>query len=186
MHDATQKLHQQPWALQTIMTRNLDALIKDLSSNHPNIFVAAINSSTQILITGFKEFLSQLNSSHVLKVISMNAAGAPFHSPLLLEASKQFEKHLNSYLLDAGTSTTINVISNVTATPFPKDDKAIISSLLRDQIIKTVQWKSGMEYLINHLGINSFLFTGPGRILYDVHKREYPQYHSSSSISLEK
>lgn len=190
MHHAMQKLSR-TWSVKTILTRNLNGLLDNLSK-YPNISIAAINSSTQILISGYEEFLDQglgssSPSSGILKVMKMNMAGAPFHSPLLDGALEQFERHLRFTISNHSQKSSFinNVISNVTAKPFPSNndnDNNSIIQLLRDQIIKTVQWKDGMEYLVHQCGINLFLFTGPGRVLHDIHKREYSQFHLDSIL----
>ena len=50
-----------------------------------------------------------------------------------------------------------------------------ISELLVQQITGTVQWHDSITYLREQEGVSDFLCVGPGKVLANLLKKEYPQ-----------
>ena len=89
--------------------------------------------------------------------IPLNVSGA-FHSPFMEPARKEFETFLESFTFD---SPTIPVISNVEATPYPRDG---VAELLAQQITSPVRWVETIQYLKKQFD-PAFEEMGPGKVL---------------------
>jgi len=125
-----------------------------------DIDIANLNSTTQIVISGYKDDLDRAKpifEREGASYIALNVSAA-FHSRYMQEAKDEFEKHLKNFKF---SELTIPVISNVTGKPYDPND---VVSILTDQLCSTVRWTDSIRYLISQ-GEMEFEELGPGMVL---------------------
>ena len=136
-------------------------------NNKFECFVANDNSPGQIVISGKLDALELLENnlkSQNIKTIKLSVS-APFHCPLMKNATKQME---NIILDTKFKDPLVPIISNVTAAPENKSED--IKRLLIEQIEKPVRWRESVINMIN-TGVNRFIEIGPGKVLSGLVKR---------------
>lgn len=125
------------------------------------IVIANYNTPSQIVVSGQKEEIIQAQSifekvSNCTAYILLKVSGA-FHSNLMEDAADSFEQYLKRFSF---ATPQILVIANTTARIYTGD----VKSILKDQIIKPVQWNDTIRYLIG-IGVTDFYEVEPGNIL---------------------
>ncbi|AJG79665.1 MULTISPECIES: ACP S-malonyltransferase [Bacillus cereus group] len=131
--------------------------ISDLNS----IQIANYNSPSQIVISGLnKEILMAeklFADSSAKMYIPLKVSGA-FHSNLMNDAKKVFEKYLDKYKF---FDLSIPVIANVNARPYRQ---SMIKENLSNQITNSVNWTNSIRYL---MGMDNIIIqeVGPGNVL---------------------
>lgn len=109
-----------------------------------DVVVANDNSPEQVIISGNKQSLNQLDSIFKNKGVSLytplNVSG-PFHSFYMQKAAEEFSVYLSEFTF---SPPSIPVIANVTARPYEFDH---ISDLLVRQITSRVKWVDTIRYL---------------------------------------
>ncbi len=123
--------------------------------------LSSYNSPGQTAICGYNQAV-QLVEDMVLNnggQVTPLIGGAPFHSPLMIEASKKLKLELlnNSY-----SSFRYPVISNVTGLPYVGIDN--ISEVLANQLIYPVQWQKTMQYF-QKFGVTAIIEMGSKNVL---------------------
>ena len=102
--------------------------------------VANYNSEKQVILTGehaaLEEAAEIARKAGRTLAVPLNVSG-PWHSPLMLSASKSMQEELSQYSF---ASPSIPVISNVTGRYYGNGEE--IRTLLSEQIVKPVQWLS--------------------------------------------
>ncbi|UXU85836.1 ACP S-malonyltransferase [Burkholderia sp. S-53] len=126
------------------------------------IDIANLNTPSQIVISGPLDAVSAVKP--VLEqapgcrgVIQLAVSGA-FHSRLMLDAQREFERFLAGFELAA---PRIPVISNVTARPYEPGEA---KRLLATQITHSVNWVDSVRYMWGQ-GVETFRELGHGRVL---------------------
>ena len=131
------------------------------NSGSKEVSVANLNAPQQTVLTGSKEGILEIKSAFesagAKRYIPLNVSGA-FHSPFMEPARKEFENFLKSFTFG---SPTIPVISNVEATPYPRDG---VAELLAQQITSPVRWVETIQYLKKQFD-PAFEEMGPGKVL---------------------
>jgi len=134
--------------------------------------VANYNSNEQIVITGHKEkveaAMEAIKVAGGQKIIPLTVSGA-FHSSLMSSAAEKFRSALAQVHF---SPSSISVMSNVSALPYPSDEAQIRENLAR-QITGSVQWVKDVEYMANQ-GITQFIEIGPGKVLKGLIRRINP------------
>ncbi|WP_186163232.1 ACP S-malonyltransferase [Burkholderia gladioli] len=126
------------------------------------IDIANLNTPSQIVISGPRDAVLAIKP--VLEqapgcrgVIQLAVSGA-FHSRLMLDAQREFERFLAGFELAA---PRIPVISNVTARPYgPGEAKRLLAT----QITHSVNWVDSVRYMWGQ-GVETFRELGHGRVL---------------------
>lgn len=142
--------------------------VKEICDSVDGLVVPAnYNSLIQVVISGEKDAVAKAGElakeNGAKRVVPLNVSG-PFHSPLMEEAAKEFEKVLDSVEI---YDTSVKVISNVSAKEHSVDT---IKKKLVEQIFSPVQWVESIQYLYS-FGINSFVEVGPGQVLSGLMKK---------------
>ena len=124
--------------------------------------VANYNTPEQTVITGENDAVAKANELALAKgarrAIPLAVSGA-FHSKMMLEPSKEFEKAIvPSEISDA----KIPVITNVDALPTTKAEDFI--KKMPEQIYSSVQWVKTLNYLFEN-GVDNYIEIGPNKIL---------------------
>jgi len=125
-----------------------------------DVFIANYNSPNQIVLSGKKEGIKNAKTVFEKEEIAfseLNVSGA-FHSIFMQNAKEIFSDFINKYNLN---SPKIPVVSNVTARPY---EKHRIRELVLDQMIKPVNWRDSIKYMIND-GVCQFEQVGSGKTL---------------------
>jgi len=126
------------------------------------VFAANHNSPVQMVLSGTSEGLAKaeaaLKAAGAKRVIRLKVSG-PFHSPLLSEAAKAFEKELAKFSF---AEPRLPVYSNVTGQRIRSGAEA--RELCAKQIVSLVRWVTVEENLLAE-GPARFLEVGPGTVL---------------------
>ena len=126
--------------------------------------ISNFNSPSQVVVSGNVEAVQaavdfiKKNAKTRVKALFLPVS-APFHTSLLREASKEFEKILGSYSVFELNKT---VVSNVTGLPYTGISE--VKPALVKQFYSTVLWKPSVEFMINN-GVTDFVEIGPGTSL---------------------
>jgi [acyl-carrier-protein] S-malonyltransferase len=132
------------------------------------LYVANINSSTQVTIAGTEEattaFKKIARDRGFRRVMPLKVEG-PFHSPYMEAVCDPYAKYLTETSFHPGTAA---VISNVTVEPHTSEN--IKASLMR-HIVEPVRWKETIDYLVEN-GVTKVIQIGPGKTLANLLKRE--------------
>jgi [acyl-carrier-protein] S-malonyltransferase len=136
--------------------------------NTPDVVLANDNSKDQSVISGtpaaVDAILSQVKAK---RVVPLKVSGA-FHSPLMADAARQFQKVLQaSFFCDA----RMPVFSNVD--PTPATNAHILKQRLSEQMTGSVRWREIMLAL-PQMNIQDVWEIGPGKVLAGLIKRTRP------------
>ncbi|NOZ52786.1 MAG: ACP S-malonyltransferase [Gammaproteobacteria bacterium] len=161
-------------AMAAILGSTEDEINELLQNNDlSTIDVANYNSHDQTVISGLEEDINKAQSIFTgadIKFISLNASGA-FHSRYMKSAADEFKHYIHHFNF---SPLTIDVISNVHATPYTQET---IVENLSTQITCSVRWLNSIRHLIE-LGVTEFMEIGAGHVLTAL--IEKIQAHASS------
>lgn len=124
--------------------------------------IAAINSSSQMTISGLESDMHLLRSrigNHGFKML--DNVSLPFHSRFMQSAKETFKDHLKVTKFTDGNGV---FVSNVTGQPEAHDR---FVELLSEQITSTVLWKASIDYALSYPGIE-FIEVGPKSVLTNI------------------
>ncbi len=145
----------------------LNSVIKSIKKDKGVCEIANDNSIGQIIVSGTKESITELNN--MLKEKKKRSiflpVSAPFHCQLMKPAAEEMKKFLVNFDIK---KPSLKIISNVNAKPY--DNNEIIKDLLYKQIFSQVKWRETLEYMINQ-GTKEFIEIGPGKVLSGLVKR---------------
>ncbi|MCM3598073.1 ACP S-malonyltransferase [Metabacillus idriensis] len=140
---------------------DIESICLKASSNERKVVIANYNSSNQVVISGHADAVERAKvdlEKMGARTIPLNVS-APFHSPLMTTAAKQFGDELTSYNY---SQFQWPVISNYTGTPY-KEPRFIVSNLT-SQMAQPVQWQKSIQYMVNK-GVATFIEIGPKSVL---------------------
>ncbi len=143
--------------------------VKDiLKNNFPDIDIANINTTAQIVISGKLESLEK-SADHFeeegLVYVPLKVSGA-FHSRYMTPIVSKFQDFIQTLPLN---NCTVPVISNYTAQLYPTGKEGLIKNMV-NQINNPVKWLQSIEYLM-YQGEGNFIEMGPGEVLTNVVKK---------------
>ena len=145
-----------------------DETVIKITKNLSNVYVANFNSPGQVVITGDKDEINKsldlFKEAGAKRVIPLAVSGA-FHSPLMVEAGKEFSDFVNQYDF---RNVEVPVFTNVDAKPTFVGEE--LRNKLPMQISASVMWtqtinKIAQEYTTNYIEI------GPGKVLAGLNKK---------------
>jgi [acyl-carrier-protein] S-malonyltransferase len=132
------------------------------------VVLANLNCPGQLVISGEAEKITQAcelaKAKGAKRALPLTVAGA-YHSPLMAGAQPKLATELAKVKL---TSTTVPVISNVSALPYGRPDS--IGQRLVEQVTSSVLWEKSMRVLLAQ-GFTRFIELGPGTALSGFMKR---------------
>ena len=143
--------------------------------------IANDNSNTQVVVSGEKKIIENLNENLKRKKKKgiLLPVSAPFHCSLMKKAAENMKDKIeNTNFLKPKP----NIISNVTAKEESDIDK--IKPLLIDQITSRVRWRESVNYMIEQ-GVTDFLEIGPGKVLSGLIKKINKDVKISNIDSIE-
>lgn len=128
------------------------------------LFIANLNSPSQVVISGLKEDFDKFNEKYqkslFAKAIPLKVS-APFHCPFMNQAFEKVSDELKSYKLYP--ENAVKVISNKYAQPYEADELKI-KETIATSIISQVKWVDSIIFCKNH-GIKEYTEIGPKSIL---------------------
>lgn len=134
-------------------------------ANTPDVVLANDNSAEQVVISGTPEAVdSILAQVKAKRAVPLNVSGA-FHSPLMKEASQQFEVVLDSVTFH---NAQVAILSNVE--PTASTNAKELKQRLIDQMTGSVRWREIMLQLPEQK-IERAIEVGPGKVLTGLIKR---------------
>lgn len=132
------------------------------------VVLANLNCPGQLVISGEAEKIAKAvelaKAKGAKRALPLAVAGA-YHSPLMASAQPKLQAELAKIKL---TTTTVPVISNVSALPYGRPDS--ISERLVEQVTSSVLWEKSMRVLLGQ-GFTRFIELGPGAALSGFMKR---------------
>lgn len=154
-----------------VMQMPLDEIkevIAEVNDGDKKLFLANINSSTQVTIAGTKEDIKQFKAlardrGHK-KIMPLKVEG-PFHTPYMEPVCTPFEEVLKEVSFQQGS---IPVISNTAVEPHTVAD---VRNLLTRHLVEPVRWQETIDYFVEH-GVTKIIQIGPGKTLANLLKRE--------------
>ena len=143
--------------------------IKDiLKNNFPDIDIANINTSSQIVISGKADSLetaADFFDEEGLVYIPLKVSGA-FHSRYMSPVKAEFQQFIEKLEMH---KCQVPVISNYSGSTYPLDKEGIIKNIV-NQINSPVKWLQSVEYLM-YQGDCSFLEIGSSDVLTNMVKK---------------
>ena len=134
----------------------------------PNVVLANDNSPAQVVISGTPEAVKEVMAKiKVKRAIPLNVSGA-FHSPLMAEATAEFEQVLESVSF---ADAQVPVLSNVE--PVATVEAAALKNHLQRQMTGSVRWRE-ITMQLPAEGIERVVEIGPGKVLTGLIKRMCP------------
>ncbi|AXE29474.1 [acyl-carrier-protein] S-malonyltransferase [Chromobacterium phragmitis] len=126
------------------------------------IDLANINSAQQIILSGLYDDIHAAGTAALFQqagatFVPLNVSAA-FHSRYMYGVEREFRDYLEGFEL---RPLRTNVIANVTARPYPRDDYA---ELLSKQISSPVKWHETISWLLSR-GCERIEQLGPGAVL---------------------
>ncbi|KAI9316674.1 acyl transferase/acyl hydrolase/lysophospholipase [Dichotomocladium elegans] len=154
---------------------DLEKAIEEINAKLPKgemVGMANINSSFQVVISGTREGVDEASRALQAKRLAARAVdlpvSAPFHCPLMEPAAEAMKEALSKITFK---KPCVDVISNVTAKPYMSVEE--IPKLLVQQVTGTVDWYRSIHYCKSQ-DISEFICFGPGKVLANLLKKEYP------------
>jgi [acyl-carrier-protein] S-malonyltransferase len=133
-----------------------------------DVVLANDNSAAQVVISGtqagVESVLSQVKAKRAVK---LNVSGA-FHSPLMAEASAEFQKDLAGVTF---RGARVPVLSNVD--PTPVTEGIVLKDRIMRQMTGSVRWRE-ISLRIPEDRIERVIEIGPGKVLTGLIKRTCP------------
>ncbi len=139
--------------------------LEKLIAATPDAVLANDNSDGQVVISGTPEAIDAILSQVKAKrAVELNVSGA-FHSPLMADASAQFESILNSVTFN---QAQVPVLSNVDPTPATEAEE--LKNRLIQQMTGSVRWREIMIQLKRE-NVTQAVEVGAGKVLAGLIKR---------------
>ena len=133
-----------------------------------DVVLANDNSPAQVVISGTPEAVKNLLAQiKVKRAVPLNVSGA-FHSPLMAEATAEFQEVLESVPF---RNAQFPVLSNVE--PVPTVEAAVLKNRLQRQMTGSVRWRE-LSMQLPLEGIERVVEIGPGKVLTGLIKRICP------------
>lgn len=144
------------------------AVIDEVNQEQEQLYLANQNSSSQMIIAGPKEAISQFKQSAreqgYRKTMPLKVEG-PFHSPYMEAVCQPYKETLAEVDFHEGE---VPVISNTTVAPHSVDG---VRELLVRHLVEPVRWQETIDYFGDH-GVTKIIQIGPGKTLASLLKRE--------------
>ena len=152
------------------------------SSNGQVLVLANYNAPTQIVLSGEEAPLTRaiaLARERRAKTVRLPVS-APFHSPLMGEASERLAEALQGVELK---DPEVPWVSNVTASEVDTADEC--RRLLASQVCSPVRWEASIRWM-RHAGVTRFIELGPQKVLKGLCRRIDPAIRCDAAETLEE
>ncbi|XP_072028087.1 malonyl-CoA-acyl carrier protein transacylase, mitochondrial-like [Amphiura filiformis] len=169
------EVQRSPTGIVSVFGIGCEVLQNYLESNFPNMQISTYLADNQHTIAGkeheceaLTESLQKEFSEEIIDVRQLRVAGA-FHSKYMSNASQGIDPIINGIEFKR---PTLPVIMNASGTIV--QDPQQIKTLLREQLVKPVQWKRSILAAYKN-GVQSFVEVAPARILSSIVKNRIAQ-----------
>ncbi len=156
----------------------VDAIIKESGINH--LYAANDNSATQVVVSGLFSALSEveplLKEKGAKRIIPLKVSG-PFHTPLMIEAKKEFEEIIQKHSF---YMPKIAVYSNVHAKKIQSTAEA--KELLAQQLISPVRWSAIVKEIEVLYPTIKAIEVGPNTVLTGLFRSTQVTCYPSGSV----
>jgi len=146
----------------------IEAVIGEVNQETEQLYIANLNSSTQVIIAGtttaVDQFKALARERGYRRTMPLKVEG-PFHSPYMEPVCFPYKNAVQETSFSKGN---IPVISNTTVKPHTVDE---VEELLVRHLVEPVRWQDTIDYLVNH-GVDKIIQIGPGKTLASLLKRE--------------
>ena len=153
--------------------------VERLCAEYHGVWPVNYNSPGQIAVAGRAEVLNEFAAavkSAGGRATILAVSGA-FHSPLMTTASNAFYQVVRER---ESKKTQIPVYANATAQPYEKDTAALLAQQIRSPVL----WQQTIENLAAE-GFDTFIETGPGKVLSGLIARILPETRTFQCDSIE-
>lgn len=148
-------------AMAAILNLDKGTLMK-ICEDVGNVWIANFNSPNQLVISGLDESINKVieivSSEYKSRAVKLNVSGA-FHSPLMLEATRNLEKVLKDFIPN---KPNVPIIMNYNAKELEFSD---LENALTKQVYSPVYFSDTISNIINNYNVDKFIEIGPGRVL---------------------
>lgn len=146
----------------------IKAVLDEVNVSEEQLYLANLNSSTQVTIAGTQEAANQFKvlarERGYKRMMPLKVEG-PFHSPYMEPVCEPYKEALTQIDFHEGNSP---VISNTTVKPHEVET---IDDLLVRHLVEPVRWQETIDYLVDK-GVTKIIQIGPGKTLANLLKRE--------------
>ncbi|WCT58027.1 ACP S-malonyltransferase [Paenibacillus kyungheensis] len=163
-------------AISRVSAIDVERVCREISTEQELVTVSNYNSSTQTVIAGHigaiekaERKLTEIGADFIRLKVS-----APFHCPLMKQASFQLEQEL---LQTPYSEIHVPVVANYNALPYPGVNRIV--QALTMQMVEPIQWNATMQFLKNQ-DVNIVVELGPGTVLRNLMKKSFSSIHSFS------
>lgn len=139
--------------------------LDDLIGETQDVVIANDNSSSQVVISGTPEAVTNVSSKLKCKIAAPLPVSGAFHSPFMADAAAAFASELDQVSFQ---DATIPVLSNTD--PTPEQDGTLLKERLKKQMTTGVRWRESMD-AIAQAEITRVIEIGPGKVLSNLFKR---------------
>lgn len=171
---------ERPGTMAAIMGLDADTVRRvcaEVAADAGVVVLANHNSSNQVAISGeitaVDAACEALKAAGAKRALRLNVSGA-FHSPLLSGAADSFAAHLADVAI---ADPAAPLVANVTAAP--STTAAELREGFRRQLTSPVRWHESLAALVSGAVTGErprvVLEVGPGKVLSNLAKREYPE-----------
>lgn len=155
-------------AVMKMPIEDIKDVLAEVNGTEEKVFLANINSSTQITIAGTTEALTEFKAiakeRGFKRMMSLKVEG-PFHTPFMKLVCDPFDAVLREASFQEGE---VPVISNTIVEPHTT---AGVRELLTRHLVEPVRWQETIDYLVAN-DITKVIQIGPGKTLANLLKRE--------------
>jgi len=155
-------------AVMKMPLEKIRAVLKEVNKTEEKLYLANLNSSTQVTIAGTTEAVDQFKkiarTRGYKKIMPLKVEG-PFHSPYMEAVCAPYSEMLASVSFSEGE---VSVISNTTV-ELHETEK--VKELLVRHLVEPVRWQETIDYLVA-AGVTKIIQIGPGKTLANLLKRE--------------
>jgi [acyl-carrier-protein] S-malonyltransferase len=137
-------------------------IIDDICRGMPDVFVANINSATQVVVSGLLEQISKVEGA-VLKEGALDVKrldiNVPLHSPLMKGVGDLIGEGIRNIEL---TGPGVSVVGHTN--PEILDDVDKIRDVICNQLTRRVLWRDAVSFM-QEQGVNEYIEVGPSDVL---------------------
>lgn len=153
-----------------VMNSNEEDLKKFVDNNclKDRVYIANINSSKQIVVSGEKvgiEKLQAILKENGIKAIPLKVSGA-FHTPFMNGAAKNYKKALENVDF---SKPKMDYYPNLNGEKYIEEEMA---NLLCKQIVSPVLLYKALKNMVDN-GVDNFIEIGPGSVIASIVKKEF-------------
>ena len=155
-------------AVMKMPLEEIQAVLKEVNKAEEKLYLANLNSSTQVTIAGtteaFNQFKEIARTRGYKKIMPLKVEG-PFHTPYMDAVCAPYDEALAPLSFSEGE---VLVLSNTTVKPHQTEK---VKELLVRHLVEPVRWQETIASM-KTFGVTKIIQIGPGKTLANLLKRE--------------